>query len=536
MLPMGDVNVVAYSFDNAGRWYIAGTQSDGKSRLWRTSCDLSSYEVLAEHPITDIEANPDGSEVYAISEERVIVISTLVYNSIRVIANDNMYLGYTGLAYAAGNPDRLYVTANTWNGVFGFERIPYGTGWKTLGWVAGSQVSLPNNLLIRGIPYDSPEGLNKPTSIRYLAPYMYIRVDTGVTAWLPYSYQASKMYVNLAIPGTEGFTVTPDNYLYYRHGEDAVYRKPLDEPTSEGELYAGGCGCGLDDNQICTANKGNLVNFVPNDGQIVMQDYNTQVDFRFLGWCQCPSATTGLPVTTAETTTAAVETSTAAVETTTAAVETTTAAVETTTAAVETTTAAVETTTAPVETTTAAVETTTAAVETTTAAVETTTTAVETTTAAVETTTAAVETTTAAVETTTAAVETTTAAVETTTEAVRTTTAEAVVTTAASSDSCAAGNAYCNSVWSGTYCKSWQHPSVCSETNLPCSCDEVVPTTTKASHQTTGSSQTSADHTPVVTTSSLQCDPFCNSIEAGSYCKYWEVPSICSGTLIPCNC
>ncbi|EER13831.1 hypothetical protein Pmar_PMAR009049, partial [Perkinsus marinus ATCC 50983] len=89
-----------------------------------------------------------------------------------------------------------------------------------------------------------PEGLNKPTSIRYLAPYMYIRVDTGVTAWLPYSYQASKMYVNLGIPGTEGFTVTPDNYLYYRHGEDAVYRKPLNDPISDGELYAGGCGCG----------------------------------------------------------------------------------------------------------------------------------------------------------------------------------------------------------------------------------------------------------------------------------------------------
>ncbi|EER16946.1 hypothetical protein Pmar_PMAR007122 [Perkinsus marinus ATCC 50983] len=288
MLPMGDVDVVAYSFDSAGRWYIAGTQSDGKSRLWRTSCDLSSYEVLAEHPITDMQANPDGSEVYAISEQRVIVISTVVYNSIRVIANDNMYLGYTGLAYAAGNPDRLYVTANTWNGVFGFERIPYGTGWKTLGWVAGSQVSLPNNLLIKGIPYDSPEGLNKPTSIRYLAPYMYIRVDTGVTAWLPYSYQASKMYVNLGIPGTEGFTVTPDNYLYYRNGEDAVYRKPLNDPISDGELYAGGCGCGMNDNQICTANKGNLVNFVPTNGQVVMQDYNTQVDFRFLGLVSMP--------------------------------------------------------------------------------------------------------------------------------------------------------------------------------------------------------------------------------------------------------
>ncbi|KAF4686193.1 hypothetical protein FOZ60_005579 [Perkinsus olseni] len=545
MLPMGDVNVVAYSFDDAGRWYIAGTDSDGKSRLWRTSCDLSSYEVLAEHSITDMQANPDGSEVYAISEQRVIVISTLVYNSIRVIANDNMYLGYTGITFAPGDPDRLYVTANTWNGVLGFQRIPYGTGFETIGWVAGSQVKLPNNEFIKGLPYDSPQGLNSPTTIRYLAPYMYIRVDIGVTAWLPYSYQASSMYLNLGIPGTEGFTVTPDKYLYYRHGNDAVYRKPLDDPTAEGELYAGGCGCGMDDNQICTAGKGNLVNFQPTDGQIVMQDYNSQVDFRFLGWCQCPL-----------TTTAPVETTTAPVETTTAPVETTTAPVETTTAPVETTTAPVETTTEPVETTTGNSLTCDAycssitagsyckywstpstcygngmpcscGATTTTAPV----TATETTIAA--STSSQVVTTTEPVETTTKPVETTTASVETTTEAAGTTTA--------SNGSCAAGNAYCDSVWSGTYCKYWKSPSVCSETNLPCSCDDVVTTTTEASHQTTEYPTTTNSGTtqqPVVTTtgSDLKCDAFCNSIEAGSYCKYWDVPSICSGTNIPCGC
>ncbi|KAF4655440.1 hypothetical protein FOL47_009426 [Perkinsus chesapeaki] len=199
MLPMGDVNVMAYSFDNAGRWYIAGTDSDGKTRLWRTSCDLSSYEVLAEHSITDMQANPDGSEVYAISQQRVVVINTQVYNSIRVIANANSALDYTGLTYVPED-NRIYVTANKFNAVFGFERIPYGTGFKTLGWVAGSQVKLPNNEFIKGVPYDSPQGLNSPTSIRYLAPYMYIRVDTGVTAWLPFSYQATSMYVNLGIP------------------------------------------------------------------------------------------------------------------------------------------------------------------------------------------------------------------------------------------------------------------------------------------------------------------------------------------------
>ncbi|KAF4646953.1 hypothetical protein FOZ61_004876, partial [Perkinsus olseni] len=133
--------------------------------------------------------------------------------------------------------------------------------------------------------------------------------------------QTPVMYTDLGIPGDEGFTVTPDGYLYYRHGHDAVYRKPLNDSAAPGELYAGGCGCGMNNNQICTADKGNLV-YSYEDGQLVMQDYShEEVNYRFLGFCPSSTSTANAPHTaTVKTTTSSKPTTSTTVRSTTSPV------------------------------------------------------------------------------------------------------------------------------------------------------------------------------------------------------------------------
>ncbi|KAF4655441.1 hypothetical protein FOL47_009427 [Perkinsus chesapeaki] len=334
------------------------------------------------------------------------------------------------------------------------------------------------------------------------------------------------MYTGLGISGDEDFTVAPDNYLYYRHGGDAVYRKPLDDPTAQGELYAGGCGCGMNDNQVCTAGYGNLVYYTPDgssSGQLVMQDYNDEVNFRFLGFCPCKPSTT----TTTSHTTAGVETTTATTE------QSTTTRTEPTTSEIKTTSAS---TTEPQTTTQSSTTVTSPATSTwfSTSSSE-----------HCDAYCASITPgsyckywqipsvcqgngmacTCGESSTTMTPVSTTTVAHETTS-----------VSTSAGA-TCAAGDAYCSSLREGSYCKYWGIPSVCSVTNAHCTCGAA--TTTASTVSTTGATTTAQEATTTTQTtptSDLTCDAYCASIMTGSYCKYWQIPSVCSGSNKPCEC
>ncbi|KAF4693273.1 hypothetical protein FOZ60_011497 [Perkinsus olseni] len=42
--------------------------------------------------------------------------------------------------------------------------------------------------------------------------------------------------------------------------------------------------------------------------------------------------------------------------------------------------------------------------------------------------------------------------------------------------------------------------------------------------------------TAVYATNESTCDSYCESVQPGSYCKYWQEPSVCFGTTLPCSC
>ncbi|KAF4664885.1 hypothetical protein FOL47_004899 [Perkinsus chesapeaki] len=208
MLPMGDISVVSFSIDDLGEWFIAGKEN-GIGKLWVVSCDLQSYKLVVEKNFSDIEVSPDGSEVYGIADGSVYDVLATNPNEFIEIAPADPTRDYTGVAFDSEH-QLLYVTGKASNSVYTF--VKNGSSWKPM----------------QGYTNDA---LQHPTSIRYLQGYIYIRVSNGV-ARLNFAAgrdQTPVMYTNLGITGDEDFTVAPDNYLYYRHGDDAVYRKPLND-------------------------------------------------------------------------------------------------------------------------------------------------------------------------------------------------------------------------------------------------------------------------------------------------------------------
>ncbi|EER18626.1 hypothetical protein Pmar_PMAR021520, partial [Perkinsus marinus ATCC 50983] len=247
--------------------------------LWRLQCN--QWLPVAEKTLSNIEASGNDMFVFGISEGEVGAFYPKNHNAYRIIAPADPSKEYTGVSFDQQS-NLLYVTEKATGQIARF--ISQGGVWTPIAPLSGSGV------------------LIEPTILRFTLGKLYVRMNGGVAyATMDGSVDPQWTFIPLDIQGDESFTAAPDGYLYYRKSIDSVYRLPLDDLAGSGELYAGGCGCGLAPNQICTSGNGNLVNFKPTGG-IVMQDYFEGPDFRFLNWCGdfCSTTTSG-PVTSTTT-------------------------------------------------------------------------------------------------------------------------------------------------------------------------------------------------------------------------------------------
>ncbi|EER07969.1 hypothetical protein Pmar_PMAR004984, partial [Perkinsus marinus ATCC 50983] len=260
LLPSGQITTESFSFTDYGVWYLAGYSSDdGIRMLWRLECN--QWLPVAEKALSNIEASGNDMFVFGISEGDVIVFDPESYNAYRTIALADPSKEYTGVTFDQDS-NILYVTEKATGRIARF--IGQGGVWTPIDPLSGSDV------------------LIEPTILRFTLGKLYVRVNGGVAyATMDGSVNSQWSFVPLDIQGDQSFTAAPDGFLYYRKSIDSVYRLPLDNLIGAGELYAGGCGCGLAPNQVCTSGNGNLVNFNPTGG-IVMQDYSEGPDFRFL--------------------------------------------------------------------------------------------------------------------------------------------------------------------------------------------------------------------------------------------------------------
>ncbi|KAF4669808.1 hypothetical protein FOL46_001192, partial [Perkinsus olseni] len=263
LLPPGQITTESFSFTNKGVWYLAGYSSaDGIRTLWRIECN--SWVYVAQKDLSNIEASGDNMYVFGISEGAIVVLNPKNSDSFVTIAPADPLKEYTGVAFDSVS-HILYVTEKATGDIARFTT--QNRGWKQLESLSGSGV------------------LVEPTILRYTLGKLYVRINGGIAyAMMDGSVDPQWSSISLDIQGDQSFTAAPDGFLYYRKFTDSVYRLPLENPVGPGELYAGGCGCGLAPNQVCTSGNGNLVNYKPTGG-IVMQDYFEGPDFRFLNWC-----------------------------------------------------------------------------------------------------------------------------------------------------------------------------------------------------------------------------------------------------------
>ncbi|KAF4714336.1 hypothetical protein FOZ63_014752, partial [Perkinsus olseni] len=268
-------------FTNKGVWYLAGYSSDdGIRKLWRIECNR--WTTIAEKDISNIEASGDNKYVFAVSEGAVLVFDPAKYNSYVTIAPADPAKEYTGIAFDDKSMI-LYVSEKAAGYIARFTGE--GRDWHPL----------------ETMRYTKLDG---PTTLRFALGKLYVKEEVvDAIAYAPMTGSAHVQWAYAGLPsieGDDGFTAAPDGFLYYRKDVDSVYRVPLENPVGPGELYAGGCGCGLAPHQVCSSGNGNLVNYKPTGG-IVMQDYFEGPDFRFLNWCgdHCATATGGSANTTA---------------------------------------------------------------------------------------------------------------------------------------------------------------------------------------------------------------------------------------------
>ncbi|KAF4651532.1 hypothetical protein FOL47_000324 [Perkinsus chesapeaki] len=105
-------------------------------------------------------------------------------------------------------------------------------------------------------------------------------------------------------------------------------------------------------------------------------------------------------------------------------------------------------------------------------------------------------------------------------------------------------DAYCDSIFPGSFCVTYKLPNVCHGTDKPCGCP-TRPTTSATTTKipvTTGSTPKTTTTTripettvtePKTTPGDIDCkdaDDYCSSILPGSRCQFWLSPSVCSGT------
>ncbi|KAF4683276.1 hypothetical protein FOZ60_009376 [Perkinsus olseni] len=291
-----------------------------------------------------------------------------------------------------------------------------------------------------GKAIDDDEHLYYPQGVQSMHGYIYIsQLGNGedsvnqyrVVKWEPSSTKREFKF-NFKMNGRFGFLTYDEdgllNTISYRYGDDAIYTQCAEVPDGDAVILGGGCGAYHDTNSFVNADDGVFgMSFY---WGYTIWDYNADPD-RFVFW---PTPNVTCPTTTTTTTT---------------------------------TPSTTTTTTTPSTTTAAA----------------------------------------------------------TTTEA-------SPSTTSRGKKECSVGDEQCSSYIPGSYCKYWEVPQICSGSNMECSCDKVITTSTT----TTGMMPTTSTAPPTTPFNCENGDAYCCSQYTGSYCKYWSYPSVCSGTNIPCSC
>ncbi|KAF4667895.1 hypothetical protein FOL47_003345 [Perkinsus chesapeaki] len=204
-LPDGGIDMIDYAFDKYGNWIISGKDlSLGEYKLWRL--------LWIDDWIDD--------------------------------ADDILSHTWSGLYYD-DYETALYATDSENNMVYRFVRRSF--------------ISWDSDVVVSGQGNGSSK-LDQPAGIRKFGSTLYI-VQTGgrdntVVSW---DIGSNKRNFKFSFSPTGKFGIDVWNgYIFYRGGDDAVYKKSLYSPAGRSELVVGGCGAGSNVNQITNAGTGAL--------------------------------------------------------------------------------------------------------------------------------------------------------------------------------------------------------------------------------------------------------------------------------------
>ncbi|KAF4672779.1 hypothetical protein FOZ60_001785, partial [Perkinsus olseni] len=362
-LPSGGINMVDYTFDNVGYWYIAGEEkSTGSHKVWRIPYTLDKTEEIfaADALSIDVYSSYGSTYVFAIVDNEVRMYGTPGNRRspqegdfvIIQKADDNHE--WRGLVFDT-SAKFLYVTDRKMNQVYRFDPTSPGYPRKM---VAGN----PD-----GRPADDATHLDHPEGVKFANGELYILQGSSegghIVRWTPGKSERKFVY-DFLVNGRLGFEVADvtQRYIYYRSSTDSVYKHCDNSPCNEPVLIAGGCGRGHNGNQLINARSGALR--MAYSGKLQIWDFGGE---RFVHWAnrplRCPttpcvpssSTSTTMPITTTTTWSTTTTTSTPSTTTTTSTPSTTTTtstpSTTTTTSTPSTTTTS---TTTPFSTTTTA--------------------------------------------------------------------------------------------------------------------------------------------------------------------------------------
>ncbi|KAF4667894.1 hypothetical protein FOL47_003344 [Perkinsus chesapeaki] len=235
-LPAGGVDMIDYDFDAARNWYISAKDLDEREyQLWKVTADGSVRTTLLHDKADSIAVKADGSGIFAIVDNCINLYSTSGAGRIDKVKESSRHYTWAGLYYD-DDEQVLYASDSENNKVYRFVK-------RASSWDSDVVASGQGN---------GSKKLDEPAGIRKLGNTLYI-VQTGGRDNIVVSWDVGSTHRNYEYTfnptGKFGIEVL-DGYIFYRDGDDAVYRRKWNSPAGKSELVVGGCGAGSDMNQI----------------------------------------------------------------------------------------------------------------------------------------------------------------------------------------------------------------------------------------------------------------------------------------------
>ncbi|KAF4716673.1 hypothetical protein FOZ63_008792, partial [Perkinsus olseni] len=287
-LPSGGIEMVDYTFDNSGNWYIAGEEeATHQHKVWRIPYTLDKTEEIfaADALSIDVYSSYGSTYVFAIVDNEVRMYGTPgnrrspLEGDFVIIQKADDNHEWRGLVFDT-SAKFLYVTDRKMNQVYRFDPTSPGYPRKM---VAGNS---------DGRPADDATHLDHPEGVKFANGELYILQGSSegghIVRWTPYEAERTFVY-DFLVNGRLGFDVADvtEDFIYYRTSDNSVYKHCVNSPCNDPVIIVGGCGAGHDRNQIVNAGSGALE--MDYSGKLLVWDFDGE---RFVHWANrdmlCP--------------------------------------------------------------------------------------------------------------------------------------------------------------------------------------------------------------------------------------------------------